>query len=141
MSYYDKHVEISDMMGKTITQIIGGEKYDDEIKFYTSDGYVYTMYHDQDCCENVSVEDVTGDLQSLVGHTVVEASETSQENPHASEHGTWTFYKINTNNWRGGVCIRWNGESNGYYSENVSIRKEAYAAVDDSTNEFAYMYI
>ncbi len=123
MSYWDDQVEIKDMLGKIFVKIEGGVQ-DAEIKFYTNDGHVYTMYHDQDCCESVYVEDITGDLQDLVGHEIVEASEMSQENPHASESGTWTFYKLNSSKWRGGVCIRWNGESNGYYSEGVSIRKE-----------------
>ena len=124
MGYYDNHVGIEDLLGKKVTKIVGGAQYDTEIKFYTECGYVYTMYHDQDCCESVSVEDISGDLQDLVGREIVEASEFSQDNPHASESGTWTFYKINSDSWRGGVCIRWNGESNGYYSESVSIRKE-----------------
>ena len=123
MGYYDNEVEITDMLGKTFTKIEGGIQ-DDTLKFYTDDGYVYTMYHDQDCCENVYVEDISGDLQDLIGDEIVEASCVSQDNPHASESGTWTFYKLNSGSWRGGVCIRWNGESNGYYSESVSIIKQ-----------------
>lgn len=114
---------ISDLIGKTIIRINGADRNSDQITFYTNDGYKYKMYHCQDCCESVYVEDISGDVQDLIGFEIVEASEVSQDNPHASESGTWTFYKLNTNNWLGGVCIRWNGESNGYYSESVEIFK------------------
>lgn len=128
MSYNNesKYVEIEDMLGKTFTKIEGGVQ-DDVLKFYTECGYVYTMFHSQACCESVYVEDISGDFKDLIGEEITEASCVSQDNPHASESGTWTFYKLNSRSWRGGVCIRWNGESNGYYSESVDLIKEKLA--------------
>jgi hypothetical protein len=125
MSYgaYEDRVDFSDMMGKTITKITGAEYGSEQIVIETAEGFTYKLLHNQDCCENVAVEDVTGDISDLLGGIVCEASECSQDNPHARESGTWTFYKLNTNSWRGGVCIRWNGESNGYYSEGVTCYK------------------
>jgi len=120
MSWRDR-VEFSDLVGKTITEVVGGEG-DDQIDFLTSDGEQYRMLHYQDCCEYVSVEDVAGgELTDLVGETILEAYETSQEDPNASESGTWTFYTIRTMNHT--LTIRWYGESNGYYSESVDFEK------------------
>lgn len=87
--------------------------------FAFSDGSLYGFWHDQDCCETVVIEDVTGDLNDLVGETIMMAEETSQiEEPPLYESGTWTFYKFATS--RGYVTVRWIGRSNGYYSEAVS---------------------
>jgi len=117
-------VSIEKLIGKTITKIEGAEKYSEKITIHTDDGYIYTMYHDQDCCESVSVEDITGDIEDIIGRVITEASEISQANPHARDSGTWTFYKLSARHYGGGVCIRWNGESNGYYSERVDIDEE-----------------
>ncbi|MDR7001592.1 hypothetical protein [Neobacillus niacini] len=107
------------LIGKTIANI---ERGDDEITFRTEDGEVYRMYHEQDCCESVYIEDVIGDLNDLVGspltmaEEVVEAGKDDEDS--WCESSTWTFYKFATN--KGYVTIRWFGSSNGYYSESVS---------------------
>jgi hypothetical protein len=79
------------------------------------------MYHSQDCCESVSIEDVEGDICDLIGSPIVLAEEApSQDEQPGRDHGdsfTWTFYRLATE--KGFVVIRWYGESNGYYSERV----------------------
>ena len=114
-------MQISALLGKTLTAVkrIG----DEEIIFTVDEGERYKMYHSQDCCESVEIEDIEGDLQSLVGNPIVVAVEVSQEDPNASESGTWTFYKLAT--IKGYVDIRWYGSSNGCYSESVSFHREA----------------
>ena len=115
--------QFSDLLGKTITAI-AGKVGDDNIQINCSDGSSYRLYHDQDCCESVLVEDICGDFADLIGQPLLLAEEsTSDKNqdgvpvPEYQDSFTWTFYKLATN--KGAVTIRWYGESNGYYSESV----------------------
>ncbi|WP_244943901.1 DUF7448 domain-containing protein [Siminovitchia fortis] len=103
------------MKGKTLTKI--ETDYEDELIFYTSDGEIYKMYHEQHSYESVSIEDINGDLKDLIGNPITMAEEVTQDDLNAPESGTWTFYKFAT--IKGFVTIRWYGESNGYYSESV----------------------
>ena len=122
MGYYDNYCKVDVLKGKTLSSI----KADDyEIVFETTDGERYRMYHEQDCCESVRVEDIVGDLEDLVGSELLIAEEVDGESPadfEAYESYTWTFYKFATR--KGYVDIRWLGQSNGYYSESVSFIKE-----------------
>lgn len=122
MSYcYYPEVDVSDLLGKTLISVTYN-RYNDEIHFETED-HIYKMYHSQECCESVSIEDISGDLQDLVGHQILEAEEVCKSGDLT--HGdteTWTFYKFGT--IKGHVNIRWYGSSNGYYSESVNFIKK-----------------
>lgn len=132
---------ISILLGKTLRKIVVGiEK--DEIFFQDSDGQYYMMYHEQDSCESVSIEDVVGDWKDLVqGDPIILAEEVSNDDAHkkdayCDESHTWTYYKLAT--IRGTVNIRWYGTSNGYYSERVDfkmINKERVSISNASTIE------
>lgn len=105
---------------KSVTGRVGG----DEIVLETEEGKRYRFYHSQDCCECVTVEDICGDLNDLIGSPLIVAEETiSNENPPGlpapefQDSFTWTFYRFATA--KGFVTIRWYGSSNGYYSESV----------------------
>jgi hypothetical protein len=95
--------------------------------FTTVDGIKFEMYHEQDCCESVYIEDICGDLDDLIGIPIVIAEESIfvGENPQGVEvpqnqcSFTWTFYLLST--IKGSVTIRWYGSSNGYYSERVTL--------------------
>ena len=123
-------VEIRALESKTI---IEATNTGDEIHFRCSDGSAYRMYHSQDCCESVSVEDIIGDLSDLYGSPILEArEETSNKNPDGitkenQDSFTWTFYVIRT--IHATVTIRFYGESNGYYSESVDIEEIAASGV------------
>jgi hypothetical protein len=114
------------MTGKTMKSV---ENTGAEIVFTTVEDEVFVLYHSQDCCESVYVEDVCGDLSDLVGTPMLYAAEVSNEgeeepkNPsdYEPESHTWTFYKFST--IHGSVTVRFYGTSNGYYSEGVSFTK------------------
>lgn len=122
------------LLGKTLINIqmsrsINIARDDDYLVFYTSDGERYIMHHFQDCCEDVYIEDINGDLDDLLGSPILQAEqvvsqdETPEgvEQPSSQESYTWTFYKFAT--IKGYVTIRWFGSSNGYYSESVDFGK------------------
>jgi len=115
--------ELSDMVGITLREVIGSVG-EEALVFVTTNGTRFELYHQQDCCESVKIEDIIGDLSDLIGYPIVEAEELSSEpDPYLDyqpESYTWTFYRFST--VRGTVTVRWFGESNGYYSENVGFR-------------------
>ncbi len=120
--------QFSDLVGKTLTSVegkVGG----DRIIFRTSDGSVYKMYHDPDCCESVLVEDICGDLEDVIGYPIELAEEaTNRDFPWMNDESyTWTFYRLRS--FGNTVVIRWYGTSNGYYSESVSFEKVVAAEV------------
>jgi len=129
MSYWNTSVPFETLNGKTLVSIERNpDTYDDYLIFVTTDDERYKMYHEQDCCESVNIEDISGDLSDLIGTPILWAEEVSNaESPHPANEDdydrseTWTFYKLATIN--GSVTIRWYGTSNGYYSESVHFVK------------------
>ena len=124
-----KFVDVSILKGKILKDIkIEGNE---NIFFIDEDAREYKMFHDYDCCENVYIEDICGDINNLIGSKIIMAEEIinrdlSPLNKY-DESYTWTFYKFAT--VKGYVTIRWYGESNGYYSEEVDFAikdKEEY---------------
>lgn len=119
------NVPFSTLLGKTLTRI--SQTGIDEIVFEAITGERYRLYHEQDCCEDVTIEDIVGDLKDLIGSPILMAVEAlSYENPdniviENQESFTWTYYKLAT--FKGRVDIRWYGSSNGCYSETVSFEE------------------
>jgi hypothetical protein len=119
----------SEIVGLTFTQIDGAEKGRDVILFVASDGRKLKMFHSQQCCESVTVEDVIGDVADLIGWPILAASEEFSGVEKASngrstfygESFTWSFYRAST--IKGTLVIRWYGSSNGYYSERVELEQ------------------
>lgn len=121
-------MKFSDLVGKTIKAIkITQNK--ECIEFACDDGFTYRLMYHQDCCAHCSIEDICGDLEDLLGHPLLVAEKVTNRNetpsggpePEIYESYTWTFYKLDT--IKGGVTIRWYGESNGYYSEEATLGK------------------
>lgn len=120
------YVQITDLIGKTLTAVEGATSESERIVLKT-EGETYAMFHEQDCCESVMVEDVVGDVTDLIGVPILGAYEEKNsigglEDP-CEGSCTWTFYRMVT--IKGTVTIRWYGSSNGYYSESVSLCRVA----------------
>jgi hypothetical protein len=116
-------VPFSTLLGKVFVDVYVS---DDRMFFVVSDVEVYVMYHEWDCCEDVRIDDICGDLTDLIGSAIVCAEEASSKDHNgdavfaeSEESFTWTYYKLDT--VKGGVSIKWYGESNGYYSEEVGL--------------------
>lgn len=114
--------DVKDMRGKTLTSI---ETMDDEILFSCDDGTRYKMYHSQDCCESVVIDDVCGDWNGLIGSPLLICEESTSNDAPEGENNydsdTWTFYRFSTAT--GDVTLRWHGSSNGYYSESADFKQ------------------
>ncbi len=125
--YYGNDI-FETMKGKTIIEIEDGQIGDEHMQFIMEDGSKYDLRYDHDCCASATIEDICGDLQDIIGSPLLVAEvvvndgdEDGDEDGDNYGTHTWTFYKLDT--IKGGVTIRWLGESNGYYSERVTCVK------------------
>lgn len=98
------------------------DKDKDEIIFTPSEGKKIKMHHVQDCCESVTIESISGDIDDLLNTPILLAEERTKEDESDWGTETYTFYTFRT--IKGTVDIRWYGSSNGYYSESVDISIE-----------------
>lgn len=106
---------------KIISEIIvTKDTGDDSIVIKFEDGSYIRMYHEQECCEAVWIEDIESNknIDDYKNAVVIDMYVTTRVNLNTEESSTFTFYNLNTS--KGSINIRWNGESNGYYSEEVS---------------------
>ena len=109
---------IKEIIGSTVLSVSGLSIDSEEIIIETDNG-TYKMYHQQDCCETVSVDDVVGELK--LGSKILDFIEKTNDGENYHGTFTWTFYTIVTDK---GYCdIKWYGSSNGYYSESVYFEK------------------
>jgi hypothetical protein len=112
---------IENLVGLTLASAVG-EIGGDRLILKSECGKTFTFEHFQDCCEDVHINDIVGDLQDLVGTPILVAEEVSSEDtpiPDSCEYGEWTFYKFATR--KGYVDVRWLGDSNGYYGTGVDL--------------------
>ena len=115
---------LSELEGEVISTVEGAEGGQETI-ITTESGKAIKIYHEQDCCEHVSIEDsevddIVGGYCHFAGFVDGEAPVvTTNDDYYYEESQTWSFLKIETS--KGSIWQRWLGESNGYYSERVDI--------------------
>jgi hypothetical protein len=117
-------MDIQKLVGEILKTIdVDPEK--NKILLTTESGREIMIYHEQDCCESVRIEDTEGNWHELVGKVIVEATEDAQDGDEGDEWGlshttkTALTFKVDGAT----VISRWIGESNGYYSESVDIKE------------------
>ena len=68
-------MNINILEGKILSNIDNNN--DEELLFTTSTGEKYIMYHEQDCCEYVRIEDINGNLEDLLNNPILQAEEST----------------------------------------------------------------
>jgi hypothetical protein len=121
----EQSVPFETLKGKTFTSVTS----DDESITFIGDGIQFTLKHIQDCCEDVHIESIVGDLEDLVDSEILVAEESSKDGESEFDVEQWTFYKLATVN--GWVDVRFYGSSNGYYSTGVSLMTEPLVDIED----------
>ena len=119
-------VPMSALESETLVSVIGLKKESPVVTFVCAGGREFRMRHEQDCCEDVSVHDIVGDVEDLLGAPILSATEAVQvatDGEREDESGTWTFYHLRT--VKGSVTLTWLGTSNGYYNETVQLEERA----------------
>lgn len=69
--------EFTNMIGRTMASVTVSSG--DTMIFRSNDGWQFSFYHNQDCCESVYIEDICGDLNDLVDAPIVVAEEVSSQ--------------------------------------------------------------
>ena len=115
-------MNIQDLVGKTFGTVCQSSRGRADTLEFISKTDTYYFMHKQDCCEDVHINDTIGDLNDLEGEPILSAEVVTETSSNDNMHQTWTFYKFAT--IKGYVTVRWIGESNGYYSEEVELFKE-----------------
>ena len=113
---YNQAINIDQIKGMTITAVVYKET--NESLLIHLNTHVLEMIHHQDCCETVYLADVVGSFEDLIGYPLLEVSESFADTGSADMSSTATYYNFNT--VKASVQLRWIGESNGYYSEDVN---------------------
>jgi hypothetical protein len=113
--------EFEGLKGRHITNYARGHySYDNNDAFYIEvDGVdVYRMTHHQDCCESVTLSDISGDMDDLLNEEILLAKESYRDDSNDDGTLMYTFYRLQS--MHGDVTLLWDGSSNGYYGVDVS---------------------
>lgn len=78
----------NDLKGQTLADVHVEQTESDRIVFTLDDGSIYQLHHEQDCCENVMIHDIAGEITSSVVVRRV-----GQSNGYYSERVSFTKVK------------------------------------------------
>ena len=115
-----------EFVNKKILKIEGLEVDSEQVIIYFEKGEI-KIYHEQDCCESVYLEDICGNvkLENQKFYEIVEKQcDLGAKDGDYDDSYTWTFYTMITS--KGYLDLRFYGTSNGYYSESVDIEATIY---------------
>ena len=112
---YASTSKFEQIQGMTITAVVYKEV--NESLLIHLNTHVLEMLHHQDCCETVYLADVVGSFEDLIGHPLLEVSESIVDIATEDMSSTASYYNFKT--IKASVQLRWVGESDGYYSETV----------------------
>ncbi len=80
---------VESIVGMTMFAV---KRIDEKIVMYCEDGRIYTLLHEQDCCESVVIDDICGDLSDLEGSPLLVCEESSNVDDSGKyESATCTF--------------------------------------------------
>ena len=65
-----------EMIGQVMESVSGGVG-GDRMVFEAANGRKFEFFHEQDCCEDVHIEDIIGDVNDLIGVPILEAEQVS----------------------------------------------------------------
>lgn len=132
----DANTLFASIVNQPVLAVTGLKKGSDNLTIQLMNGTL-VLEHQQDCCERVIIEDFDGDEEDFVGQVLLEAEEVTDgqgkhqrgKAPKYADSLTWTFYKFRTT--KGRLWVRWLGESNGYYSERVTVTWTPFNEVEN----------
>lgn len=124
-------VKFEEIIGKNFTSVTIGKSFDgywtngnggnggNDCIIFNLEGSndYYRMYHYQNCCEEVHIKQIDGDLSDICNNKIIKAEKVTNTTKTPDGGESYTFYKIFTA--IGDVTISWYGEHNGYYSVEV----------------------
>lgn len=116
-------MNVESIIGETLTYVDIDDS-NEQILLTTKSGKQIRIYHSQDCCESVHIEDTHGSWHDLLGKVIIDAThEEDRENDPPKNEESWTrttlTFKVNDAT----VINKWIGTSNGYYSESVNFEE------------------
>lgn len=118
--------------GETVVKIDNLKEGGFDVKFICASGKVFRMFHEQECCEDVEIEEIHGNVEDLIDSPIITAYRSLSEPPSCKKpenfrdfwnggYCRWTFFIFRT--MKGTVTVRWYGESNGYYAVDATFRE------------------